>query len=163
MCWELGERAGYTLSFGYEGESLTWVCRNFFLANGPYTCFEGTSSFPLLRGSRFLHFSLLFCISLPAYNSYRALSPLAVPAQQFAPFRTLFFHEPSPPSASGESSRPSHVRGNPANFDEFPRNELKETGAGGRERWTRFGRIVTYGAGEDEETATMALAPTAQV
>jgi len=75
--------------------------------------------------------------------------PLAVPPVRF--FSHSFFHESSSPSASEESSRPSHVRGNPANFVEFPRNELKETGAGDRERWTRFGRIVTYDASEDDE------------
>lgn len=128
--------------------------RELSLPNGLYTCFEGTSSFPLLRGSRFLHFSFLFCIfsTLPppstACNSYRTLFPPGSPVRSF-PYS--FFRRPASPSASEESSRPSHVRGNPANFDEFPRNELKETGAGGRERWTRFGRIVTYDAREDGE------------
>lgn len=127
------------MSFDYEGKSLT--CENFLcrtdstpVSKVPFhsRCYAGHASCTSRSSS---------VSPPPAYNSYRTLSPLAVPAP--------FFHEPSSPSASGESSRPSHVRGNPANFDEFPRNELKETGAGGRERWTRFGRIVTYDARED--------------
>lgn len=124
-----------------------------------YTCFEGASSFPLGEGytrvtllalltPRLHHSPLLPLHSLSSFPSRScSRSPLLS-------FPRSFFREPSSPSAFEESSRPSHVRGNPANFVEFPRNELKETGAGGRERWTRFERIVTYEAREDDDVNT---------
>lgn len=109
-----------------------------------------------IRGSRSLHSSLLVCITLPFFDCTARLSFLLVlaPCSSVLSFPRSFFREPSSPSAFEESSRPSHVRGNPANFVEFPRNELKETGAGGRERWTRFERIVTYEAREDDDVNT---------
>lgn len=121
-----------------------------------YTCFEGASSFPLGEG---------YAGHAPCtpHSSSASLSPSSTaqlaslfPSHSRArspvlSFPRSFFREPSSPSAFEESSRPSHVRGNPANFVEFPRNELKETGAGGRKRWTRFERIVTYEAREDDD------------
>lgn len=124
--------------FGCKGESLTSVCRlarilppclstclPARLPNGLYTCFDGASSFPLLRGSRSLHSSLL---PYRPPRSASVLLSLDLPPPPL--FRALFFVSRLrlPP----RSSRPSHVRGNPANFVEFPRNELKETGAAGR-------------------------------
>lgn len=105
-----------------------------------------------IRGSRSLHSSLLFCITLPYFHRTACSSPSrSCSRSPVLSFPRSFFRKPSSPSASEESSRPSHVRGNPANFVEFPRNELKETGAEGRERWTRFERIVTYEAREDDD------------
>lgn len=109
-----------------------------------------------IRGSRSLHSSsLLFYTILPFFHCTAVLaspSPLSflLPLVRSL-FSVLFFSWALVSVCLRESSRPSHVRGNPANFVEFPRNELKETGAGGRERWTRFERIVTYEAKKDDD------------
>lgn len=135
-------------SFGRKGESLTSVCR---LARTP----PAERTLHLFRRCLFLPAAtrVTLCTSRSSSASPFSLLPHGMPLiLPFPPYRRLlvpffsrsFFREPSSLSASEESSRPSHVRGNPANFVEFPRNELKETGAAGRERWTRFGRIMTY-------------------